>query len=282
MPSPTVLGAIFLILSELMFAGVGALVKYLSEEINQTQLVFFRNFFALIVLLPWLFSVGTSGLKTQKMPLHLFRSITGLIAMYCFFYVLANMPLAPAMMALLTAPFIVPIVAKVWLKEHISRKTLVAMLIGFGGVALVLKPSTLGVNQFAAIALFCACLVAINKCSIRKLSDTEPSARIVFYFTGIATVVSFIPLWFDWKAVDPKNWLLIGLMGALAAGGQLLMTKAFQLASPVRIGLLTYSSVIFAGFLGYMIWQDPVSAGLISGTILIVFAANMTIRQRWI
>ena len=282
MKSPVLVGAICLVIAEILFAGVGALVKHLSDSLNQTQLVFFRNFFALVVLLPWLFKVGLKGLKTDYPGLHLFRSVTGLVAMYCFFYVLANMPLAPAMMALLTAPFLVPIVARVWLKERISRITVFAIIIGFIGVNFVLNPDAQGLNVYAMLALFCACLVAINKCSIRKLSGTEPSARIVFYFTGLATFVSFFPTLFDWKSIAFHNWLWLVLMGGLAAVGQLLMTKAFQLASPVKIGLLTYSSVVFAAILGYFFWQEPVSVGLIFGTLLIVFAANMTIRQRWL
>ncbi|MCV2885938.1 DMT family transporter [Aestuariibacter sp. AA17] len=269
-------------LSEVLFAGVGALVKHLSTDLTQAQLVFFRNVFAFMFLLPWVFRVGVSGLKTSYPGLHLFRSITGLIAMYCFFQVLANMPLAPAMMALLTAPFLVPIVARIWLKEHISRITGIAILVGFVGVTLVLEPDKTDFNIYIWLALICACLVAVNKCSIRKLSGTEPSARIVFYFSGIASVVSFFPMLFDWTPISTASWLALITMGLFATIGQLFMTKAFQLASPVKIGLLTYSSVIFAAILGYVFWQEPVSAGLILGTVLIIFAANMTIRQRWL
>ncbi len=282
MRSPILIGAVCLILAEFLFAGVGALVKYLSEFLSQSQLVFFRNFFALLILLPWLIKNGPAGLKTNHFGLHMFRSVTGLVAMYCFFYVLANMHLASAMMALLTAPFIVPLIARLWLKERITLITSAAMLIGFMGVALVLKPNSGSVNIFIVLALFCACLVAINKCSIRKLSSTEPSARIVFYFTGVGTIISFFPVFFDWRQIELQHWLLISLMGGMAAIGQLLMTKAFQLASPVQIGLLTYSSVIFAAVLGFHFWQEPVSSGLLFGTVLIVVAANMALRQRWL
>ena len=86
----------------------------------------------------------------------------------------------------------------------------------------------------------------------------------------------------SWQHVELQNWVLIVAMGSMAAIGQLLMTKAFQLASPVQIGLLTYSSVIFAAILGFYFWQEPISAGLILGTILIIIAANITIRQKWL
>ncbi|MCC2615303.1 DMT family transporter [Aestuariibacter halophilus] len=274
-------GGLCLIIAELLFAGVGALVKHLSLTLSHTQLVFFRNLFALIVLLPWLQRNGISGLRTAHPGLHLFRSVLGLLAMYCFFMVLANMPLAPAMMALLTAPFIVPIVARVWLKEAVTHQTVFAMLIGFVGVAAVLQPGSMQWSGYAGLAVLCAVIVAINKCSIRKLSETEPSARIVFYFTFLSVLVSAIPLPFDWHTIAPMDWLGLAVMGGLAGIGQLLMTKAFQLASPVKIGLLTYSSVVFAAFLGYTFWGEPISQGLIVGTLLIIWAANITLRQRW-
>ncbi|MBN7820174.1 DMT family transporter [Bowmanella sp. Y26] len=282
MRSPMLLGALSLILAEALFAGVGALVKHLSDSLNQSQLVFFRNLFALVFLLPWLCKVGPQGLKTEHFGLHLLRSTSGLLGMYCFFYVLANLPLAQAMMALLVAPFIVPIIAYFWLKERISQKSLMAIGLGFIGCAFVLRPESGGWNIFVLLALCCATFVAFTKCTIRKLSDSEPSGRIVFYFTGLATLVSFFPLLANWQPMPNAAWPWLLLMGLMAAIGQLLMTKAFQLASPVRIGLLTYSSVLFAAFLGYWFWQEPVSAGLLAGTLLIIWAANLTIRQRWL
>lgn len=282
MDSRTLLGGLLLIIAEVMFAGVGALVKHLSDSLTQPQLVFFRNLFALVVLLPWLLKVGRTGIHTKRLGLHLFRSLTGLLAMYSFFFVLANMPLAPAMMALHTAPFFVPFVAWFWLKEKITRMTVMAIVIGFAGVLIVLSPGDTGLNHFALIALACALMVAVNKCSIRKLSETEPSARIVFYFTAIATTVSAVPLAFAWQPIDSVSWGWLLFMGLLAGVGQLLMTQSFKLASPVQIGLLTYSSVVFAAILGLLIWDEAITQGLIVGTLLIIFAANMTLRQRWL
>lgn len=281
MKSSLLLGAVCLIVAEAMFAGLGAMIKHLSGSLNQSQLVFFRNFFALVVLLPWLYSAGFINLKTNRVGIHILRASSGLISLYCFFYVLANIPLAQAMMALLISPFIVPIVSRIWLKERIKAKSILAILIGFIGVALILKPAGGEMNIFIVLALICACLVAVSKCSIRKMSDTESSLKIVFYFTFLATLVSAVPMIIKWQTIEFDLWLQLLAMGTLASGGQILMTKAFQLASPATIGLLTYSNILFASFLGYWFWQEPISSGLLLGIILIIWAANLTIRQRW-
>ena len=287
--NPLLLGALCLITAELCFAFVGALVKALSEDMTQSQLVFFRNASALIVILPMLFKNGISGakttVKTERCSLHVFRALCGMVAMYGFFYVLSTMALAQAMMALLLAPFIVPIIARLWLKERIDRKSTVAIFIGFAGVAVILLNDPNASAQVdwlpIAVAIGCATLVATTKCSIRKLTDTEPSLRIVFYFTAIATVISLVPMMVNWAPL--LTTVIPGLvaMGLLAAVGQLLMTRAFKYASPVKIGLLSYSSIIFAAIIGAIVWQEPITLPLILGSVFVIWAANMTIRQRW-
>lgn len=282
MSSPVALGALLLLVAEILFAGVGAMIKHLSEHLNQTQLVFFRSLFALVPLVPWLFKNGKKGLATQRMPLHFARSCSGLVAMYCFFYVLSNIPLAQAMMVLLIAPFIVPLISMWWLKESISRLTWLAISIGFIGATIALKPPQQGYDVFIYIAFFAACLVAFSKVSIRKLTTTEPSTRIVFYFSMFSVLVSLIPMALNWQPITLEHWGWLIIMGITAGTGQLLFTKAFQLASPARIGLLTYSSVLFAAIFGYLFWQETFTLELVIGSALIFWAAYMSTRQRFL
>lgn len=281
MKNKVFLGAIALVIAEAFFAGVGAIVKLLSDSLSESQMVFFRNLFALLFLGPWCLKQGAEALYTQRIGLHLFRAATGLGGMYCFFYVLAQMPFTSAIMALKMAPFFIPIVAKVWLKERIQSKTVVAIMIGFVGVAFIINPQHAIEFNLLFIVLFCALLVATTKCTIRKLSDTEPAVRIVFYFICISTLFSFPLMIIDWQPINNHNWALLVLIGALAVCGQLLMTQAYHYASPVKIGLLGYSSVFFAAVIGYAFWDEPLTLGMLFGAVLLIWAANVTIRQRW-
>ena len=279
-------GALILLSAEALFAGVGGLIKFLSENVNQSQLIFFRNLFASLVLLPWVTKSKFSKLRTNHFHLHLFRALTGLTGMYCFFYLLANLPLTSAILALKIAPFFIPIIAHMWLKEAISPKSIIAIFIGFIGVLLILdlgnyKNSNIPVT-FAIFGLACAILVATTKCTLSRLSTSEPTIRIVFYFTSISTLVSLPIMLFNWQTIPNSVWLLVVVMSALAVGGQLLMTKAYQYASPVKIGLLGYSSVIFAAILGSIFWQQSIGMSFYFGMIFLLWAGNMTLRQKWI
>ncbi|TDF42068.1 DMT family transporter [Alteromonadaceae bacterium M269] len=274
-------GAILLVLAEACFAGLGAMVKHLSDHLDQTQLVFFRNFFALVTVLPWLFKAGIKELPTPHWKLHLFRAFLGLVAMYCFFYVIAHMPFGQAILIILTAPFIIPVICRFWLNESITKKTLVAIVIAFSGAAASVSTESTGFNQYVLIALLGSCLMATTKVTIRKLTSTEPTGRIVFYFAALGTLVTFIPMLSNWKPVSLIDWFWLTSIGVLAMLGQVMMTKSFRLVSPARIGLLTNVSVVFAAFLGYVIWDEPITTGLILGAGLIFWAGSITTRQRW-
>ena len=273
-------GALLLLLAEACFAGIGALVKLTSDSASHAQVVFFRNFFALLVMLPWLWVQGKQLLYTKRWYLHLSRSITGIISMYCFFYVLARLPLAQGMLVLLLSPFIVPIIARFWLKERPSRLTLLGIALGFVGVLLALPGADTGVQAIMLVALLSAVLVAVTKTTIRYMSDTEPAVRIVFYFSLLTAVLSAIPVPFYWQPLNNEVWLAFVAMGVLAAIGQLAMTRAYAIAPASDIGMWTYSSVIFAGLFGYLFWQEPVTLAWFGGVLVIFYAGYITTRQR--
>jgi drug/metabolite transporter (DMT)-like permease len=280
MLSPLVKGALLLLLAEACFAGIGAIVKFTSGTASEVQVVFFRNFFALLLMLPFLYKHGFGLLKTKRWYLHLSRALTGIISMYCFFYVLARLPLAQGMLVLLLSPFIVPVIARFWLKERPSRLTLFSLLLGFVGVLLALPANYGSAEAVLLVGLLSAVLVAVTKTTIRYMSDTEPAVRIVFYFSLLTALLSAIPVPFYWQPLNNDVWLAFIGMGVLAATGQLAMTRAYAVAPASDIGMWTYSSVIFAGLFGYLFWQEPVSAAWFGGVLVIFYAGYITTRQR--
>ncbi len=277
------LAAALLLLAEACFAGIGALVKLTSETASQAQVVFFRNFFALLVMLPWIYLQGRQILQTRRWYLHLSRATTGIVSMYCFFYVISQLPLAQAMLVLLLSPFVVPIIARFWLNERPSRLTLLAIALGFVGVFIAIPVSSGPGNLLMlGIGLLSAILVAVTKTTIRYMSDTEPAARIVFYFSLLTTIISFVPVPFDWHPLPATAWWAFAGMGILAAVGQMAMTRAYALAPASDIGMWTYSSVVFAGLFGYWFWQEPVTTAWFAGVLIIFYAGYITSRQRLI
>ncbi len=128
---PLYLAALLLLFAE---ACLLALVRWSNSAAcmpPKPRWVFFRNFFALLVMIPWILTQGVQILKTRRWYLHLSRATTGIISMYCFFYIIGQLPLAQAMLVLLLSPFVVPVIAYFWLKERPGRLTLLAIVSRF-------------------------------------------------------------------------------------------------------------------------------------------------------
>ncbi len=268
-------------IAELCFVGMGSLVKYLSENLPSQNILFFRNLFGLLVLLPIIYKLGFKTLKSDNLKWHLLRSLSGVSAMYCFFYALSELPLADAMLLKISAPLFIPIIAFVWLSEHISLRAIMAIMIGFLGVILVLKPT--GTVHIASLAgLLGGALAALAKVTIRRMSNTEPTSRIVFYFGLISLSVSALPMFWYWKNPDLNQWMLLILLGTFGTLGQLFLTKAYVLAPASRIAPFTYSSILFAAFIGWVFWNEIITLLTVTGALLIISAGIIILREKQI
>lgn len=273
-------GAYYAIASAIMFATMGVAVRTASGELPNEMLVFFRNSFGLLTLLPWVYRHG--GLKllpTQRFGGHLLRALAGLTAMYLFFYAIAHLKLAEAVLLNYTSPLFTAPIALIWLRERLPIATLLAVVIGFIGVGLILKPGTGVFSHAAVIGLISGFFAALAMVSIRRISATEPTIRTVFYFSSIATLVSAVPLWWCWQT---PSWKMLGIMavaGFFATKGQLLLTKSYSLAPAAQIGAFTYVSVLFAGIYGWLLWREQLDEYTVVGAVLIVTAGALALRR---
>ncbi len=274
-------GAVMLITGELLLAVMAAMIKHLTDQgLSSESMVFFRNLFGLLFLFPMLYRGGLGQLKTQRIGIHLVRAITGVGAMFLFFYTIAHATLAEAVLVKMTAPFFLPLIGLVWLGDRVRPQTWWAILLGFVGVIVILRPGSGAFNPVLLLALASAALMGIAKVSIRRMADSEPPRRIVFWFGLFSTLISAVPmLWNErWPDQIQLYWLL-GI-GLIATAAQMCMTHAYQLASPGRIGVYNYTSVIWAVTLGWLFWGETLYFSFLLGTLLIVGAGIWNLRTQ--
>jgi drug/metabolite transporter (DMT)-like permease len=275
-----VAGALCVLSASLTFAILGAVVKVVSLSLTNEMVVFFRNFCSLFFILPWIwYSRPIGGLRTSYFPLHLLRSMAGLGGMYCFFYVIARLQLSESFLLMSTAPLFIPIIAYVWIHEPVERKVRGAIIIGFIGIILILKPGVGVFRPIAFVGLGAGLMGALAMVSIRRMSSSEPTIRIVFYFTVFGTLISAIPLVWLWQSPKPEIWWLLVLMGLLAAVGQFLLTKGYSLAPAAKVGPFSYSNVVFAMVLGWVLWGESLDFLTWVGAFLICIAGIITTRK---
>jgi drug/metabolite transporter (DMT)-like permease len=248
-------------------------VKVSSAGLPTEVIVFFRNAVATVLFVPWLITRrGSVTLKTNCLHLHLLRAAAGLGAMYCFFIALKFLRLADAMLLCYTLPIFIPIFEWLWLREPVSRQTKAAVVVGFVGIILVLKPG-FGLFQVAGlVGLASGMLAALAIVGIRRMTVTEPVVRIVFYFTVFGTLVSSIPLAWSWQNPEGRMLWALCLMGVLAVMAQMCLTKGYSLAPAGRVGPFSYGNVVFAALMGWLIWGETLDGLTIVGAVLTCLA----------
>jgi len=275
------LGGLCMLGAGASFALMGAFIKLGSATLPTDMVVFLRNAFSLLILVPILARSGGIGqLRTQHPLLLLLRTCLGLAGMTCFYYAIPRLNLSEAVLLNYSQPLFIPFIAWAWLQERPSRAVYPAIVIGFAGVALILKPGA-GVVSLAGVVGLCAGLfAAFAMVTIRRLSASEPTTRIVMYYSLLATLLSGAWTLGDWHmpGAAAAGWML----GASAVGtsGQLLLTRAYSLASAARVGPLIYSAVVFAGVLGWLIWGETPDLLSLGGTALVISAGVIAIAQR--
>lgn len=276
-----IIGSLFVVFGEVFFVSMGMIVKILGPDIPSHQMVFYRNLLAAIIIFPMLMrGSGMREFKTRRINMHLLRSTSGVLAMFCFFYALANIELADAMLLKLTGPLFIPIIAIFWIREHVSLKTICGILVGFAGVIVFLNPT--GEIQLAAVVgLIGGALAAFAKVTIRKMSDTEPTTRIIFYFALFGALISAVPaLSSELYIPNTRQWALLILLGIVGTCGQFCLTQAYRLAPASQVGPFTYSSLLWASLAGWLFWAEIPSIQTLFGGGLIITAGLILIYKK--
>ncbi len=274
------LGAGLILLSELCFATMGALVKHLTGTLPVVEVAFMRGLFGLLLLLPlgWR-QAGRQTLVSRVPGLHLLRTALGVSALYCFFYALSRLPLADGMLLKMTSPLFMPLIATLWLAERLRGAVWLAVGIGFLGVVLVVAPT--GQLAPAALAGLAGGLFAAGaKVTVRRLARSEPTLRIVFWFSLGMVVATAMPLLWHWRTPDTGQWAWLGLMGLFGTLGQLFLTRGYGLAAASRLAPFTYASVVFGAVYGFLFWDETLDGGFVAGALLIGLAGGLALRLR--
>ncbi len=256
-PQPNfVLAVTLMILGCAFFAAMAGLIRYGSEGLHPFQLAFLRSAFGILFMLPWLYRHGFAGLRSRRMGLISVRGVTAAGAMFCFFWALSVMPLAEAIALSFTSPFFVTILAVIFLNEIVRARRWSAVIVGFLGAMIILRPGSCSIDWPALAVLLSALMMAGSIICIKKLSETEPTSAIYMWMVIYLAPITFVPAIFVWK--DP-TWPQIGiaaLIGLAGTLGHLLTTKAFSLADTTALIPFDFARLIFAALVGYAFFNQ--------------------------
>ncbi len=273
-------GALLMVASALLFASMAAMVSLAARELANAPIVFFRHFIMLVFLLPWLVRQGRRALATDDFAGHLARGLAGVAAVACYFYAIARLRLADAVLLNQSMPLFIPLVERAWLGERVPQRLWGVLALGFFGLILILRPGSGVFEPAALVGLASAVFASVAQVGIRRLTRTEPVTRIVFYFGLVASVVALPPAAWWWTTPSPRTWAILLMMGVFATVGQLTLTRAYVHAPAARVGPFLYAGPVFAGLLDWLIWGRLPDALFVAGAVVVVAAATLALRLR--
>ena len=258
-----------MIVSGFCFVMMHGTVKYLSEEIHPFEIAFFRNAFVIIVLAPIILS-NTRYVFVSKQPkIHIYRILLNSVALICFFYGLSITVLAEATALGFTVPIFATILSILFLKEKIRIRRFSALIIGFIGTLIVLRPD-ISIQIGSLLIIFSSLLWSICLIFIKQLTKTDNAITISLY-AGIglipATLFVAIPVWVTPTIHQIIILLFISFAGTLA---QTLMNSAFKHAEVAMLIPFDFLRLIWAALLGYTLFVETPEITLWLGGTLIL------------
>lgn len=269
-------GVALSLLGYLFMALMSACAKGLGEFPMPT-LIFFQSILSLILTIPHLLRGEAKGIKTKHPFLILIRCAAGFMSILMMFYAINHIPLVTAVLLQNTTPLFVPIVMLVGLGQFIPYKLWSGLLLGFIGVILILQPHINTLNIAVLIGLSAGIFSAISFVTVSLLKSTEPTNRILFYYFFLSILVTTPFVITHWKSINLQQGLLFVGLGCFMYFGQMLVTHAYQYSKASTLAPLTYSGVVFAGLLNWILWHHTPDLLSFVGIVLVIFGGIITI-----
>jgi drug/metabolite transporter (DMT)-like permease len=285
-------GILLKIASVAVFMTMATCIKLVSIHVPTGEMVFFRSFFAIPVILGWLWYTHDlrHGLETTHPMGHLWRGLVGGTAMALSFTALGLLPLPEVTAIGYASPLLVTIFAAMFLGETVRLYRLGAVVLGLAGVLIVLHPrlsviSLDGASKLETVGamamLMAAVFMALAAVFIRKLVQTEKTAAIVFYFSLTTTLLSLLTIPFGWVMPTGRETALLITAGLLGGFAQILLTTSYRHAETAVIAPFEYTSMLLALAIGYTLFAEAPTGPMLAGAALVVSAGLFIIwRER--
>ncbi len=276
---PIVQAALLMIFGAACVATQNGLIRIVSAEIHTFEIVFFRNLFGLLAMLPLLIRIGPGMLRTSKPGSLLLMSTWHLLGMVCYFLAIAYLPLAEVIALSFSKPLFVTLGAALILAEVVRARRWAAVLFGFLGVLIVLQPGAKVISPYAGVILLGTLLGAATSLMVKRLTAVESVPTIVWYQALFATVLALPLCLLHWQTPDLWGWLLLIAIGALGTLSWLTATRAFFLVDASAVVPFEFLRLPFAALVAYSWFAEvPSLSTWLGGAV--IFGATFYIARR--
>ncbi len=275
----TMRGIALMTASTIGFALMHVMVRYVSDDLHPFQTAFCRNVLGSLVFLPMIWRNGFGFMKTRQLPMHALRASLNVVAMLCFFYALTIAPLARVTALSFTAPLFAAVLGVVFLGERFRLRRWAAVLIGFTGTLVILRPGLIPGDLGSALVLIAAGFWGMTMIVIKLLSRTDSSLAITGYMSILLSLLSLGPALYVWTqpTFEQLAWLL--LIGLVGTSAQIAFAQALKDADTTAVMPFDFLKLVWVSMLGIWIFAEVPDALTWVGAV-IVFGSSFYIAWR--
>lgn len=273
-------GILYTILACFFLSILIAIVRYLSKDFHIFFIVMVRNFFGLLFFMPQILSDHKKILQTKRLPLHIFRSLNGLVSMIIWFYVVTILPLSEAVSISFVIPILTTIAAIFFLKEKVRAKTWSGSIIGFIGVLIILRPGFREFNAAYFYSFISVILWIISNLVIKIMTKTEKPQTIVAYMSFTMLVCS-IPLAIPHlQPIGFENFLWFALLGLVSNLSHIFISSAYGKADLSVVQPFDFTRLIFTAIISYFAFGEVIDFWVVFGALVILLAVIIMLPRK--
>lgn len=268
-------------------ASVDIIVRILAKELHPVEIVFFRCFFSIFVLLPYFLKAGLGRLKTRRLGFHVTRGAFHTVSMTAWFTAVAITPLAEATALSFMIPVYTSIGAILFLSERSQIGRWLAVAVGFAGMLVIVWPDLGGfrngtggtISLGAALVTLSAISVAVSKVMTKSLARTESTPSIVFYFTVNLSIFTFIPMLFLWKTPSLTALLWLIAIAVLGTFAHLCMTQGYREGDLSAVEPANFVRLVWAATFAFAIFGEVPAIWTWAGAAIIMVGTLYLMRR---
>lgn len=271
MVSPTVRGIAYMVAGSALLTLNDAVIKWLAASYPVGELMFVRGCIALAPIVAWAAHArGIAVLRVRSLRGQLLRATLVVAGTFLFTTSLRLMPLADAVALTFASPLIIIALARPLLGEVVGWRRWAAVIVGFMGVLVMVRPAGDAIRWVALLPLAAALMEALKDIATRRMIFDESSWSILAFTTLVVALGGLATLPLGWRPIALDDLALMGLGACFYASSQFLLIEAFRFIEAGLAAPFKYSSAVWAVLVGFVFWGDFPGSAILVGTMLVV------------
>jgi len=259
---------------------MGACVKLLSDDLHPVIICFYRCLMGLIIITPFIIKNNFQALQTDNMRLQILRALINIISMICWFTAIGMMHLEKATALGFTTPLFTTVLAVIVLGEVIRFHRTAALLLGFIGILIIIRPGYMPFEFGTILMLIASFSFSFVLIFVKKLSATDSSLTIIFYHLLYMTPAFFILSLFYWQSISFNQLVIFSLMGSSGLLSHWCLAQAFKMSDTTFVMPLQFTKLIWASLIGLFIFaEQPDIWTWVGGIIIFISVVYITYRE---